>query len=230
MASRPPTAAIAVVRVERQAGREGCPAGGTSIIDHGCTGPGAVLPPSRMRPREQTTGPAGAGGEQLLPRCGHGRRGRSASVPASSGLRCVSSLWCGSSPLDGCGLPNRGTWAACSGPTSHNRRPRPPLLEDADTLAERCGRCSGTDPTDSSRDESSAPSIPSRDESSGRTLSSRDESVGCAAPSRDETGNAEVRAALISSSISERTANFARATRSWTCRSSYARCRHDCRQ
>lgn len=40
-------------------------------------GPGAVLPPSRMRAREETAPPAVAEREQLLPRCGRARRGRS---------------------------------------------------------------------------------------------------------------------------------------------------------
>jgi len=53
-------------------------AGDRFAVDPAGVGPGAVLPPSRMRAREETAPPAVAEGEQLLPRCGRARRGRSA--------------------------------------------------------------------------------------------------------------------------------------------------------
>ncbi len=92
MASRPPTAALAVVRVGTASGEGGVPgheAGRSSspvrcgrppyCRRHGC---GCV---------SRRAAPDVAGGEQLLPRGGSARRGRSASVPVSLWLASVSS-------------------------------------------------------------------------------------------------------------------------------------------
>ena len=99
MASRPPTASIAVVRVgtaSSEGGEPGHEAGRSSspapcgrppyCRRHGC---GCV---SRRAALDV------AGGEQLLPRGGSARRGRSASVPVSPWLASVSSTHRASPP------------------------------------------------------------------------------------------------------------------------------------
>ncbi len=209
------------------------------------TGPGAVLPPSPLRAREETTQPLVAGGEQQLPRCGRGRialrvrtaspwRGRVTTKETGTTRRTPAARSAGTTARRRIYSPSSGS-SSCSrvmpgGGGSNGRRP---AGVDGGTRRRDSGRRTGGafHATGNTGSTGSADSVSSRDESEGPATAGGSGSGAAGAgigvdaaswaggvSSRDETGARRCRNASTAS------------TSRRVCRASYARCRHDRRQ